>query len=189
MASKKQKDQTQGIPSRARGQDQVEESEVPAHAPISAVAPPAMQQQQNSPINSSQQFMIEFMQQMRSQQEDFMMQMAMRHEQMSAEMMQQHQRLVSGQSTPAKEQTLRNEDTPADLIINVDSNNIRNINRRDSAVHRLTTFNGATNREGMLTVESDKHASIIWENKTVDGFLKFLEEIDKFTLTYNQPVP
>ena len=44
-------------------------------------------------------------------------------------------------------------------------------------------------REGILTLESDKHASIIWENRSIDGFLKFLDEIDKFTLTYNQPVP
>jgi hypothetical protein len=38
-------------------------------------------------------------------------------------------------------------------------------------------------------VESDKHVNIIWENRTVDGFLKFFEDIDRFVLTYNQPIP
>ena len=38
-------------------------------------------------------------------------------------------------------------------------------------------------------MESDKHTQIKWETRTVDSFLKFFEDIDKFVLTYNQPVP
>lgn len=80
---------------------------------------------------------------------------------------------------------LRTEDLGLDLP---DPSSRRNI-RRDSAAGRLTTFNGVPERENILTIKSDRHADIIWENRSVDGFLKFVEDIDRFTLTYNQPVP
>ena len=200
MASKK------GVTTRSKGQES-EAPEAPTQAPTAAVGPPApIQQQTGSPTNSppeTQQMIVEFMQLMRNQQEDFMTQMALRQEQMALENMrereaqreilQQHQRLVVERTTPTRDgQALRMdpEETPANLALQLDGANIRNHNnRRDSASHRLTTFNGGMNREGMLTVESDKHTSIIWENRSIDGFLKFLDDIDKFILTYNQPVP
>lgn len=170
-------------------------------------AAPAMQTAVGAPATPpqpetqdvQQSLMQEFMAQIRQQQEDFMHQMAMRHEELALEIIRSreemqrgnlihHQRLTTERSTPIRENqiTRNNEETPADLTINIDGSNIRNINRRDSAVHRLTTYNGAMSREGTLILESDKHASIIWENRSIDGFLKFLDEIDKFTLTYNQ---
>ena len=75
-----------------------------------------------------------------------------------------------------------------ELDINLPETNIRRVNRRDSAYNRLTTFKSNA-KEGVLSVESDKHLNIIWSVRTVDGFLKFLEDIDKFVLTYNQQIP
>ena len=173
----------------------------PAGAPVT---PP-----QSEPMTTSQetqQFLQGFVQQIMQQQDLFMQQMAERQEQHNLEIIReqenmrkewrqqqmQHQRLMSERITPPRE-TLNSrmaEDTPAsELNLRIDEVNPRNVNRRDSAVQRLTTFNGLTSREGILTLESDKHASITWENRSIDGFLKFLDEIDKFTLTYNQPVP
>ena len=129
-----------------------------------------------------------------------MTQMALRQEQMALEIMrereaqreilQQHQRLVVERTTPIRDNPASRIDLEETPLLQLDGANIRNLNnRRDSASHRLTTFNGGMSREGVLTVESDKHTSIVWENRSVDGFLKFLYDIDKFILTYNQPVP
>jgi len=78
--------------------------------------------------------------------------------------------------------------SPRDLEINLPEPHIRRVPRSDTAFQRLSTFR-AHPREGVLTVESDRHMDITWNVKTVDGFLKFLEEADKFTLSYNQPIP
>ncbi len=114
----------------------------------------------------------------------------------------QQQQVVQQQQLTQLQHTRNPEMTPApsgsnprgqtespELTFNLPETGIRKINRRDSAVHRLTTFGGAAQRQGLLTVESDKHVNIIWENRTVDGFLKFFEDIDRFVLTYNQPIP
>ena len=73
------------------------------------------------------------------------------------------------------------------LEINLSEPNIRRPNRKDSAFNRLSNFR-AGQREGLLTIESDKHTEINWKIKTVDGFLQFIEHIDRFVLTYNQPI-
>jgi hypothetical protein len=101
-----------------------------------------------------------------------------------AQEMQQPAARQQQENTEVASTNIRNMDTTVtDLDIEMPNTNIRRINRRDSAVNRLTTFNGPANRERILTLESDKHAEIVWENRTVDGFLRFFEEIDKFTLT------
>ena len=188
-----------------------EEQQVAAAPPPPAQEPTAIASPTMPPTTSSspgvsqemEQFMQRFVQQMMQQQDDFMQQMVLRQEQMNLETIRerenmqrewrQHlQRSTPERTAPTRDlQNLRStEEIPAnELIINLDDTNVRSINRRDSAVHRLTTFNGLATREGVLTMASDKHANIIWENRSIDGFLKFLDEIDKFTLTYNQPVP
>ncbi len=62
--------------------------------------------------------------------------------------------------------------------------------RRDSVCGRISNDGllDSTNRQ-LLTVESDKHRSIVWERKTVDGFLRFMEKIYDFTKSYDQRVP
>ena len=188
-----------------------EEQQVAAAPPPPAQEPTAIASPTMPPTTSSspgvsqemEQFMQRFVQQMMQQQDDFMQQMVLRQEQMNLETIRerenmqrewrQHlQRSTPERTAPTRDlQNLRStEEIPAnELIINLDDTNVRSINRRDSAVHRLTTFNGLATREGVLTMASDKHANIIWENRSIDGFLKFLDEIDKFTLIYNQPVP
>jgi hypothetical protein len=64
----------------------------------------------------------------------------------------------------------------------------RRESRRDSGYQRLGAelFKA---RENILVVESDKHLTIKWKIKNIDAYLRFLEEIEKFQLKYNQKVP
>jgi hypothetical protein len=59
--------------------------------------------------------------------------------------------------------------------------------RRDSGFQRLGS-EVFTGRDNIMVIESDKHLSIKWKNKTIDRYLKFLEEIEKFQLMNNQKV-
>ena len=125
-----------------------------------------------------------FFSHMQQEQQAFMRQILQEQRDFVEEMQRRQQRediLISGRSTP-----LRLEQTSPDVEIS--EPNIRRVNRRDSAVNRLTTFQ-SNSREGLLTLESDKHMNIRWEIRSVDAFLKFFEEIDRFTLSFNQPVP
>jgi hypothetical protein len=45
------------------------------------------------------------------------------------------------------------------------------------------------NHEGVMRLQSDKFQEITWKEKTVDGYLRFLDEVDQFRLKNNQDVP
>ena len=151
----------------------------PAQERLPSPIPQRLEEIMNGFFSHMQQEQQAFMRQVLQEQRDFMEEMSRKR---------QEELLTSERSTPRIGREMTLEQTPAELEIEIPEANIRRINRRDSAVTRLTTFQ-ANPREGMLTMESDKHTQIKWETRTVDSFLKFFEDIDKFVLTYNQPVP
>jgi hypothetical protein len=54
--------------------------------------------------------------------------------------------------------------------------------KRDSVMGSLLRFKEASSKstENRLFVASDKHLEIVWQEKTIDGFLTFLEDIRDF---------
>lgn len=69
-------------------------------------------------------------------------------------------------------------------------NNLREILRRktnrsrDSIMANLLTFEPEENEQKVI-LQTDKHLSIKWRDKTIDGFMEFLERIIEFELSYN----
>ena len=100
---------------------------------------------------------------------------------------QQIQSLERAHQPTSQQPVAINEDPDLDIRLTGVNTNGRRTTRRDSAYNRLSNFRGEI-REGVLTMESDKHMEIIWSNKTVDGFLQFIEDMDRFVLMHNQPV-
>jgi hypothetical protein len=100
---------------------------------------------------------------------------------------QQIQSLERAHQPTSQQPVAINEGPDLDIRLTGVNTNGRRTTRRDSAYNRLSNFRGEI-REGVLTMESDKHIEIIWSNKTVDGFLQFIEDMDRFVLMHNQPV-
>jgi hypothetical protein len=176
--------------------------------PVTTADPPSPSAQSTAQLTTSvshspvitQDTLHDFLSQIAIRQENFMERMSQKHEETQLQLFNMHEELRA--EVREHHMRLTNEGdihigaiasdpaTPGvDLRSGLEEASIRRINRRDSAASRLTTFGGIVQRENLLTLQSDKHTSIVWETRTVDGFLRFFDEIDKFTLTHNQPVP
>lgn len=83
------------------------------------------------------------------------------------------------------------EDHQEDISVNGDLNlnlrSTRDLLRRDSAYHRISNFQ-PEGRYDKLIVESSEHLKIIWEERALDGFLNFLEKIEKFEMHRDQMI-
>ena len=141
-----------------------QEAPTPMIQPVIPQALPPSPTQERSPSPIPQRLektMNRFFSHMQQEQQAFMRQVLQGQRDFMEEMSRKRQEesLTSQRSTPRVERETRLEQTPAEREIEIPEANIRRINRRDSAVNRLTTFQSSP-REGMLTIESDKHTQI-----------------------------